>query len=222
MRRRGFLLALCLAAAPGCARAQAKHPVTGREIAGVMGMGGAEWLVRPEREMEESPEKALDALSIPKGAAVADIGAGVGYFTWRLAERVGPSGKVYANDIQPRMLERLKRNVAERGWRNVETVLGTEDDPKLPANAIDLILLVDVYHEFSQPQRMLARMRESLKPDGRLVLLEYRKEDPSVPIRFEHKMSVAEARAEVEAEGFRLEKNLDPLPRQHILVFRKR
>ncbi|MSV27804.1 MAG: methyltransferase domain-containing protein [Bryobacterales bacterium] len=217
-----IILALCLLPAPHPALAQSKHPVTGREIAGVMGMGGADWLVRPEREAEEAPEKALDALAIPKGATVADIGAGVGYFTWRLAERVGPSGKVYANDIQPRMLERLKRNIAERGWNNVETVLGVEDDPKLPAGAIDLILLVDVYHEFSQPQRMLARMRDSLKPSGRLVLLEYRKEDPSVPIRFEHKMTVTEVRAELEAEGFRFEKNLDPLPRQHILVFRKR
>ncbi len=222
MRCGNLILALCLMAAPHPALAQAKHPVTGREIAGVMGMGGADWLVRPEREMEESPDKALDALAIAKGSTVADIGAGVGYFTWRLAERVGSSGKVYANDIQPRMLEKLKLNIAARGWNNVETVLGTEDDPKLPAGRIDLILLVDVYHEFSQPQRMLARMRDSLKPEGRLVLLEYRKEDPSVPIRFEHKMTVAEVRAEIEPEGFRFEKNLDALPRQHILVFRRR
>ncbi|MGH9661205.1 MAG: class I SAM-dependent methyltransferase [Bryobacteraceae bacterium] len=200
--------------------AQDVHPVTGRRIAPVMGMGAADWLVRSEREREEEPDKALDAIGIARGSVAADIGAGVGYFTWRLAERVGPNGKVYANDIQPRMLERLRRDLAARGLGNVETVLGAEDDPRLPPAAIDVALLVDVYHEFSQPQRMLAALRRALKPGGRLVLLEYRKEDPTVPIRFEHKMSVAEVRAEIEPEGFKLEKTLDALPRQHILIFR--
>ena len=141
--------------------------------------------------------------------------------TWRLAERVGASGKVYANDIQPEMLRLLRTNMAARRLANFEAVLGTDEDPKLPAGRMDLVLLVDVYHEFSQPQKMLRKIRESLKPDGRLVLLEYRKEDPTVPIRPEHKMSVAEVRAEVEPEGFRFEKNLTNLPRQHILIFRK-
>jgi len=197
------------------------HPVTGRHIAPVMGAAGADWLVRPEREAEEAPDAALDAIGIARGATVADVGAGVGYFTWRLAERVGPSGKVYANDIQPEMLDLLRKNMAARHLTNVETVLGQEDDPRLPPGRIDLVLLVDVYHEFSQPQKMLEKIRESLKPDGRLVLLEYRKEDPSIPIRPEHKMSVSEVRAEVQPEGFRFEKNLDTLPRQHILIFRK-
>ena len=197
------------------------HPVTGRHIAPVMGAGGADWLVRPERESEEAPDAALDAIGIARGATVADVGAGAGYFTWRMAERVGPAGKVYANDIQPEMLDLLRKNIAARHLNNVQTVLGTEDDPKLPASQIDLIMLVDVYHEFSQPQKMLRKMRESLKPDGRLVLLEYRKEDPNIPIRPEHKMSVEEVRAEVQPEGFRFEKNLDTLPRQHILIFRK-
>jgi ubiquinone/menaquinone biosynthesis C-methylase UbiE len=210
----GLLLALQL-------WAQALHPVTGRPIASVMGMGGAPWLVRSERETEEAPDAALDAIGIARGATVADIGAGVGYFTWRLAERVGPAGKVYANDIQEKMLERLRRNMQERGLAHVEPVLGAEDDPRLPAGRMDLVLLVDVYHEFSQPRKMLQKIRESLKPDGRLVLLEYRKEDPSVPIRAEHKMSVQEVKAEVEPEGFRLEKTLDLLPRQHILIFRR-
>jgi ubiquinone/menaquinone biosynthesis C-methylase UbiE len=134
---------------------------------------------------------------------------------------VGATGKVYANDIQPEMLDLLRKNIAARHLTNVETVLGTEDDPKLPSGQIDLILLVDVYHEFSQPRKMLRKMRESLKPDGRLVLLEYRKEDPTVPIRPEHKMSVEEVRTEVQPEGFRFEKNLGALPRQHILIFRK-
>ena len=200
--------------------AQEAHPVTGREIAPVMGMGGADWLVRSERVAEEAPDQALDAIGLKKGDVVADIGAGVGYFSWRMAERVGPTGKVYANDIQPRMLEQLKKNVAARKLTNVEPVLGTVDDPKLPAGAIDMALLVDVYHEFSEPQKMLAKIRASLKPSGRLVLLEYRKEDPTVPIRLEHKMTVEEVRAEIEPEGFRFEKSVETLPRQHILIFR--
>ncbi|MGI8989153.1 MAG: class I SAM-dependent methyltransferase [Bryobacteraceae bacterium] len=203
----------------GCA--QDVHPVTKREIAPVMGINGADWLTRSERAREEAPDRALDAIGIAKGSTVADIGAGVGYFTWRLAERVGPEGKVYANDIQPRMLEMLRKNIAERKLSNVEPVLGAEDDPKLPDGKIDLALLVDVYHEFSQPQNMLRHLRASLKPDRRLVLIEYRKEDPDVPIRPEHKMSVAGVRAEVEPEGFRFDRAIESLPRQHILIFRK-
>src|SRR2546427_11426432 len=176
------------------AQAQEKHPATGREIAPVMGMGGADWLVRSEREKEEAPDAALDAIGIQKGDIVADVGAGVGYFTWRMAERVGSTGKVYANDIQPRMLEQLKKNVASRGLTNVVPVLGAEDDPKLPAGKLDLELLVDVYHEFSKPREMLAKLREALKPKGRVILLEYRKEDPAVPIRLAHKMTVQEGR----------------------------
>jgi SAM-dependent methyltransferase len=204
-----------------CLTAQGVHPVTGRPYAGVMGAGGADWLVRSEREAEEHPDQALDAIGIAAGSAVADVGAGAGYMTWRLAERVGPKGKVYAIDIQPRMLEILRGNMDQRHLTNVEPVLGTADDPKLPRGRIDLILLVDVYHEFSEPQKMLDRMREALKRDGRLVLLEYRAEDPEVPIRPEHKMTVAQAKAEVEPEGFRLDRVLETLPRQHILIFRK-
>jgi predicted methyltransferase len=199
---------------------QTTHPVTGRQFAGVMGPGGADWLVRPEREEEEEPDKALAALEIAHGSVVADIGAGVGYFTWRLADVVGPSGKVYANDIQPEMIRMLQKNLRERGLSNVIPILGKYDDPLLPKSSCDLALLVDVYHEFSEPQKMLDRIRESLKPDGRLVLLEYRKEDPKVPIRPEHKMSVAEVKAEVEPEGYKLDKVLEILPRQHILIFR--
>src|SRR5262249_53092094 len=195
------------------------HRVTGRRIAPVMGMGGADWLVRSEREMEEAPDKALDAIGIEKGSTVADVGAGVGYFTWRLAERVGREGKVIATDIQPAMLDRLKENLARRKLTNVQMILGTEDDARLPAACCDVVLLVDVYHEFSYPREMLAGIREALKPQGRLVLLEYRKEDPTVPIRPEHKMAVQEVRAEIEPEGFRFEGNKTVLPRQHILIF---
>ncbi|MGH9629822.1 MAG: class I SAM-dependent methyltransferase [Bryobacteraceae bacterium] len=202
------------------ALAQAEHPITGRPIAPVMSMSGADWLERSEREIEELPETALDKIGIHPGMQVADVGAGVGYFTIRLGKRVGPTGKVYAVDVQPEMLIRLKERVAQANLKNVTTILGTEADPKLPAGALDLVLMIDVYHELSQPQRVLRNLRETLKPGGRLVLLEYRKEDPHIPIRFEHKMSVAEAKAELEAEGFHLEKVLPDLPRQHILIFK--
>ena len=218
MPRRFALVLLLLF--PSGSEAATVHPVTGRHIAQVMGYGGAPWLVRSEREQEEAPDAALDAIGIPLGAMVGDVGAGVGYFTWRLAQRVGPTGKVYANDIQPRMLEELRKSMELRNLENVEAVLGTEDDPHLPAGKLDLVLLVDVYHEFSEPQKMLEKIRQSLKPEGRLVLLEYRKEDPQIPIRPEHKMSVAGVKAEVEPEGYRLDKVLETLPRQHILIFR--
>jgi ubiquinone/menaquinone biosynthesis C-methylase UbiE len=134
---------------------------------------------------------------------------------------VGPSGKVYANDLQPEMLDRLRQNAAKAGITNVVTVVGDVADPKLPANTMDLVLLVDVYHEFSQPQQMLRKIRETLKPDGRLVLLEYRAEDPNVPIVAEHKMTVAQVKAELEAEGFVLQPVIETLPRQHILILTK-
>jgi ubiquinone/menaquinone biosynthesis C-methylase UbiE len=212
---------VCLLLLAANSLAQNTHPITGRRYAGVMGPGGADWLVRPEREAEEQPDKALDLIGITKGSTAADVGAGAGYITWRLAERVGPSGKVYANDIQAAMLDLLRRNLLERGLNNVEPVLGQLDDPRLPSNTMDLVILVDVYHEFSEPQKMLRHIRQSMKPDGRLVLLEYRGEDPKVPIRPEHKMTVTQVRAELEPEGFRMDHVLEELPRQHILIFKK-
>ena len=182
---------------------------------------GADWLDRSERVQEEEPDAALDAIALAPGSVAADVGAGSGYMTVKMAKRVGPTGKVYANDIQPQMLTILRQRLDKEKVANVELVLGTMDDPKLPANTLDLILMVDVYHEFAQPQPMLRKMRDSLKTGARLVLLEYRKEDPSIPIRPDHKMSVAEAKMEVEAEGFTLAKVDERLPRQHILVFTK-
>jgi len=194
------------------------HPVTGRPIAPVMGVGGADWLDRPEREIEENPEGALDAIGIRPGMIVADVGAGIGYMSLRLAKRVGPTGKVYANDIQPEMLSRLRQNADKAKLKNIETVLGSDVDPKLPAGQLDLVLLVDVYHEFSEPQKMLRKIRDSLKPSGRLVLLEYRKEDPNIPIITVHKMTVAEVKKELEAERFIFSQVIESLPRQHILI----
>jgi precorrin-6B methylase 2 len=214
----GGLLATVLAAGLA-AQTPGVHPISGRRYAPVMGYQGAPWLERGEREEEEAPDVALNALKIPKGAAVADIGAGSGYITVRLAARVGPTGRVYANDVQPQMLNILARRLERAKIGNVTLIEGTLDDPKLPPASVDLALMVDVYHELSQPQAMLRHLRDSLKPGGRLVLLEYRKEDPTVQIKPDHKMSVAEAKMEVEAEGFTLAKVDEALPRQHILIF---
>jgi SAM-dependent methyltransferase len=216
------VLAAALALTASAHTSQGVHPVSGRTFAAVMGASGAGWLERAEREAEEAPETALDALNIKKGSTVADVGAGSGYFTVRLSARVGAAGRVLATDLQPEMLDLLRTRLAERRITNVTLIQGAIDDPKLPASSIDLALLVDVYHEFSAPQAMLRRIREALKPDGRLVLLEYRKEDPNVPIRFEHKMSVAEAKLEVEDERFQLVAVDERLPRQHILIFARR
>ena len=212
------LLAVILASGLA-AQTPGVHPISGRRYAPVMGYQGAPWLERGEREEEEAPDVALDVLKIPKGAAVADIGAGSGYITVRLAARVGPTGRVFANDVQPQMLNILSRRLSNARITNVTLIEGTLDDPKLPPASVDMAMMVDVYHELSQPQTMLRHLRESLKPGGRLVLLEYRKEDPTVPIKPEHKMSVAEAKMEVEAEGFTLSKVDEALPRQHILIF---
>jgi ubiquinone/menaquinone biosynthesis C-methylase UbiE len=216
--RRAIALALLFAFVVS---AEQVHPVTHRRIAQVMGAAGADWLVRPERESEEHPDQALDALQIQKGSTVADIGAGVGYFTWRLADRVGPNGVVYGEDIQQKMLDMLTKNMSDRHLTNVRPVLGAIDDPKLPKNSLDLVLLVDVYHEFSEPEKMLDGIRDALKPGGRIVFLEYRAEDPNVPIREEHKMTVAQVRAEVQPEGYKFDKAIEVLPQQHIIVFKK-
>ena len=190
-----------------------------RQPAPVMGVGGADWLIRPERIQEEEPDRMLAALDIRKGAVVADVGAGVGYHAWRLAEIVGPTGKVIAEDIQEGMIQLLRKNIEARKLRNVEVVLGTPTDPKLPSNSLDLVLMVDVYHEFSEPVTMMRHIRNALKPDGRVALVEFRKEDPRVPIQPLHKMSVDEVRSELEPLGFRFQRSHDFLPWQHVLIF---
>ncbi len=217
----GIVLAATLLGSAQTATSTGVHPISGRRYAQTMSYLGADWLDRAERVQEEEPDIALGALKLTTGANVADVGAGSGYMTVRMAKLVGPTGKVYANDIQPQMLQILQQRLARERVPNVELVLGTFDDPRLPANTLDLILMVDVYHEFSEPQKMLRRMRDSLKTGGQLVLFEYRKEDPSIPIRPDHKMSVAEAKMEVEAEGFTLATVDERLPRQHILIFTK-
>ncbi len=212
----GYQGAATKQAAPGT------HPVTGRRIAGVMGMAGADWLVRPERESEEHPDQALDAMNIKPGMQIADLGVGVGYMTLRMAKRVGPTGRIYGVDLQPGMLAKLQENAKAAGLANIVPVLGEPADPKLAAGSVDMVLMVDVYHEISQPQAMIRKLREALKPDGRLMLLEYRAEDPKVPINPDHKMTVGQVKAEIEPEGFRLLPPIETLPWQHLLILVKR
>jgi SAM-dependent methyltransferase len=216
-RRLGLASAVALTLAS--AQGPGVHPISGREYARPMGVAGAPWLDREEREAEEAPTRALAILQIAPGSTVADIGAGSGYFTERLARLVGPSGKVYANDIQAGMLDLLRRRLSREQMSNVTLVLGAPADPKLPAGAVDLALMVDVYHELSDPQTMLAHIRRALKPGGRLALIEYKGEDESIPILPAHKMTVAQAKLEVEHEGFTLTMVNSSLPRQHVLVF---
>ena len=208
---------LCLAAL--AAQKPGVHPVSGRVYALPMGVAGVPWLERREREDEENPDLAMRLIRVTRGSTVADVGAGSGYFTIRLARAVGATGKVYAVDIQQGMLDLLQRAVTKEKLTNVIPVLGAPDDPRLPAESLDLVLMVDVYHELSSPQTTLAHLMRALKPGGRLVLLEYRAEDPDVPILPEHKMTKAMVKLEIEHEGFKQQRVYDDLPRQHLIVF---
>ena len=194
----------------------------GREIAQVMGHEAAAWLERPEREKEERPDLLLPALKIKIGQAVADIGCGSGYYTRRLAKLAGTNGTVFAVDIQPEMLGLLTNKLAAEKIFNVQPVLGTITDPKLPRAAVDLILLVDVYHEFDHPFEMVAAMCQSLKPGGRIVFVEFRGEDPDVPIKRVHKMTEAQVRKEMNPHPLDWVETIHTLPQQHIIVFRKK
>jgi SAM-dependent methyltransferase len=191
----------------------------GREIAKTMHFTGAPWLVRESRQREEDCRLLIEALAIAPGQTVCDMGCGNGFYTLELARRVGPRGRVYAVDVQPEMLRMLLGRLAEEGIRNVQPVLGTAIDPRLPKGEVDLVLCIDVYHEFSHPEAMLERIRESLAPGGRLVLAEFRGEDPAVPIKPDHKMTKAQVRAELEPAGFVLAREFDRLPWQHLLFF---
>lgn len=194
----------------------------GREIAQTMSFHGAPWLLRPEREEEEEPAQLLKALRIRKGQRVADIGCGNGFYSLRMARLAGPEGRVLAVDIQPEMLSLLRDRAKQAGLENIEPVLGQPFDPKLPQGRLDLILLVDVYHEFAYPERMLAAMRESLKPNGVIALAEYRAEDPKVPIRRRHKMSKQQILKEFAPNGLRLAREYDGLPWQHLMFFKRK
>ncbi len=193
----------------------------GRQIAEVMSWEGADWLFRETRIDEEQPEAMLDALKIPRGATVADVGAGAGYHSIRLARRVGPKGTVLATDLQPQMLEMLRHNAREAGLSNIKPIRATQTDPKLPEGKVDLVLMVDVYHEASDPETLLEGLYKALKPRGRLVLVEFRAEDPEVPIKPEHKMTVTQVRRELAPQGFIFKQSLEFLPWQHVIIFEK-
>jgi len=194
----------------------------GREIAQVMSYHGAGWLERPEREKEERVSKLLPPLKIKPGDVVVDMGAGSGFYTFRLADLVGEKGKVYAVDIQKEMLKIIKGRMMKKGVKNVELVQSTVQDPKLPDNSVDLIFMVDVYHEFSHPYEMTAKMVKALKPGGRLVFVEYRGEDPEVPIKLLHKMTEKQVRREMEIWPVRHVETQGHLPWQHVMIFEKK
>jgi len=176
----------------------------------------------PDRDLWQRPDQIMDALGVADASVVADIGAGTGYFSWRLAKEVGPSGRVYAVDIQQEMLDLLAQKMAERKVTNVVPVLGNITDPRLPANAVDCAIMVDVYHEFSHPFEMMQSICRSLKPGGRVVFVEFRLEDPEVPIKLVHKMSEAQVRKEASMHPLEWVETLPALPRQHIIIFRKK
>ncbi len=193
----------------------------GRQIAQVMSHYGIDWLERQEREMEENTSQLLKNLAIKPGMVIADIGAGSGYHSTLLSKMVG-NGKVYAVDVEPEMIAYLNDRIKLEGIKNIVPVLSTEQSVSLPANTIDMMLLVDVYHEFSCPYEMALSMLNALKPGGKLVLVEFRSEDPMVPIKTIHKMSEAQAVKELKAAGFNFDKNISNLPWQHCLVFTKK
>ncbi len=193
----------------------------GREIAYVMGFQGIGWLERPEREKEENVSRLIKNMKIQPTDNIADIGAGSGYHVFRMAP-LAKKGQVYAVDIQEEMLMAIETSKAVNGIDNVITVQGTEKTVNLPENSVDKILMVDVYHEFNFPVEMIATIKKALKPDGKLFLIEYRGEDPKVPIKPLHKMTEAQAVKEMEAAGFRMEKNIDNLPWQHCMIFVKK
>ncbi|MEM1246852.1 MAG: class I SAM-dependent methyltransferase [Acidobacteriota bacterium] len=215
------LAVLLLAGGAGAQQPQERYK--GREIAGVMSYRGAPWLERAERVREENPAQLLASLPLAEGATAVDMGCGSGYYARRMSQRVGEKGKVLCVDIQPEMLQ-IAGQLAERmGIENIEPVLGTATDPKLPEESIDLILLVDVYHEFSDPKAMLEAMRRALKPDGIAALAEYRLEgDSAAFIKVEHRMSIKQVMKEWRPAGFELVERIDDLPTQHLFLFRKK
>ena len=193
----------------------------GREVAYVMGFQGINWLERSEREIEEDVSTLIKNMEINTDDTIADIGAGSGYHVFRMAP-LAENGLVYAVDIQPEMLEAIELKKRSKRVSNVETVLGSEKSINLPKNSLDKILLVDVYHEFSYPAEMVGSIKNALKSNGQLFLIEYRGEDSSVPIKKIHKMTVKQSIKEMEAAGFRLKENIDNLPWQHCMIFEKK
>ncbi len=221
----GTLTLACCVAHAGFARCEVVVTDNGRrfykdrEIAQTMHYTGAAWLIRPEREKEEHCQKLLAALQLRAGQTVCDFGCGNGFYALRLARHVAPRGTVLAVDIQQEMLDLLAERAADAGVTNITPVRATAEDPRLPRGSLDLVLMIDVYHELSDPESVLRDVRQSLKPRGRLVLVEFRAEDPSVPIKPLHKMSKKQILKELVPNGFRLTRQFDDLPWQHVMFF---
>ena len=192
----------------------------GREIARVMGHRGGRWLERPERAANELPGRVVKAMHLKPSDVVADIGAGTGYFTFRLAPEV-PRGTVYAVDIQPEMIRQIRRKIEARGADNVTPVRSTPKSPQLPTDQVDAALMVDAYHEFAYPREMMLSLKEALRPGGRVYLVEYRKEDPTLAIKPLHRMTEGQAVREMRSVGLRHVRTEDILPRQHLMIFEK-
>ena len=234
MKLSHLLIAFCLLLSLRTANAQDQSPYTfkkpsangtgkvymGREIAHVMSFEGVDWLERNSRTQEENTTLALASLPLKSNSVVADIGAGSGFYTFRVAQRI-PKGKVFAVEIQDDAIAYLQKKAIDDRLANVAVIKGTEQAPNLPANSIDLAFMVDVYHELLYPAAYIAALRKALKPNGQLLLLEYKEEDPTVAIKPEHKMSVRQAKKELAAAGFKLVKNGTFLPLQHFLLFEK-
>ena len=194
----------------------------GRQIAPTMSASGADWLIRKSRETEEEPRKLMNSLQLKPKQQVCDFGCGNGYYTLQLAQQVGPRGKVFAVDIQQEMLTLLEQRARPRGLHNIEPILATLRDPKLPQRRLDLVLMVDVYHELSEPSLILQAIHASLNETGRIAIVEFREEDPEVPIRPLHKMSQAQVMKEIGANRFKLVGQFDQLPWQHVLFFARK
>lgn len=219
----GSLAALGIACGAPLPAGEQKGAPAARKPANVMSHEGAAWLEREGRDQEEKPEVVLGEMGLKEGMTVAEIGTGTGYFARRIAKVVGPTGKVLAVDIQPEMLSLLEKYAAEEGVRNIVPILGTETDPKLPRAGVDRILMVDVYHELQKPGEMLARIRESLAPGGRVIVVEYRAEDDTAShIKADHRMSVEQVLAEWNPAGFELVNRVETLPSQHLFIFTTR
>jgi ubiquinone/menaquinone biosynthesis C-methylase UbiE len=193
----------------------------GREIALVMGHEAAGWLDRPEREKEEKTSRLIKLMNFQPGEIVADVGAGSGYLTLRIAKAVGDQGKVFAVDIQSEMLDLISGRAKQHQLKNIDLVLGKIDDPKLPKEAVDTIIMVDVYHEFSHPYEMMAGMVKALRPGGRIAFVEYKLEDPQIPIKLVHKMSERQVIKEMEPFSLKHKKTYTELPWQHLIIFEK-
>jgi ubiquinone/menaquinone biosynthesis C-methylase UbiE len=218
------IIAIALAALAQTARRAATlgddtSTYLGRELAQPMSHLGAAWLDRPDRDATQKPEHVLDVLGVKSGQRVADVGCGSGYFTVHLARRVGPSGRVFATDLQPEMLALLGEKTRALRLENISPVLTADADARLPEGSLDLVLMVDVYHELAQPQRTLAQVKRALRPGGRLALVEYRAEDPEVAIKPEHKMTLEQISKELSANGWALVLRDESLPEQRILAF---